>query len=54
MNNQSMLEKTKKELDDVKRSIKRAKDEAKCLRVAIALVSGSRHARGHGRTPARG
>ena len=29
-------------VDDVKPSIKRAKDEAKCLRVAIALVSGRR------------
>jgi hypothetical protein len=35
---QSVLEKTKKELDDVKASVERAKDEAKCLRVAAASM----------------
>jgi len=35
-------------VDNVKPSIKRAKDEAKCLRVAIALVSGSRQSGMHG------
>ncbi|OQU93419.1 protein WEAK CHLOROPLAST MOVEMENT UNDER BLUE LIGHT 1 [Sorghum bicolor] len=35
---QSVLAKTKKELDDVKASVERAKDEAKCLRVAAASM----------------
>jgi hypothetical protein len=33
-----MLEKAKKELEDAKASVDRAKDEAKCLRVAAASV----------------
>ncbi|XP_062209572.1 protein WEAK CHLOROPLAST MOVEMENT UNDER BLUE LIGHT 1-like [Phragmites australis] len=38
VSSQAMLEKTKKELEDVKASVERAKDEAKCLRVAAASM----------------
>ncbi|KAK8446988.1 hypothetical protein SEVIR_9G575700v4 [Setaria viridis] len=38
VSSQAMLEKVKKELEDVKASVERAKDEAKCLRVAAASM----------------
>ncbi|KAL6645307.1 hypothetical protein ACP70R_016915 [Stipagrostis hirtigluma subsp. patula] len=38
VSSQPALEKTKKELEDAKASVERAKDEAKCLRVAAASM----------------
>ncbi|XP_062217080.1 protein WEAK CHLOROPLAST MOVEMENT UNDER BLUE LIGHT 1-like isoform X2 [Phragmites australis] len=38
VSSQAMLEKIKKELEDVKASVERANDEAKCLRVAAASM----------------